>query len=98
MATIDRDTVEHVAMLSRLMLTDDELALFEGQLSRIVHHIDSLQKLDTEKVEPLSHPLGLRDVFRADEVTPSLPREEALANAPARTDEAYKVPVVVEQS
>ena len=98
MATIDRATVEHVARLSRLALTADELALFEAQLSNIVAYIDKLKALDTADVEPLSHPLGLRNVFRDDAVKPSVPRDEALANAPARTPEAYKVPVVVDQS
>ena len=98
MAEIDRATVEHVAKLSRLALSDQELALFEVQLSNILQYIDKLKELDADGVEPLSHPLGLRNVSRADEVKPSAPREEALSNAPARTDEAYKVPVVVDQS
>ena len=98
MATIDRATVEHVATLSRLALSDEELRLFEDQLSRIIDYFDKLNELDTTGVEPLSHPLGLRNVFRADTVTPSAPRDDALSNAPARTEEAYKVPVVVDQS
>ena len=98
MAAIDRATVEHVAKLSRLALSEEELELFETQLSRILEYIDKLKALDTGGVEPLSHPLGLRNVFRDDAVTPSAPREEALSNAPAKTEEAYKVPVVVDQS
>ncbi len=98
MATIDRPTVEHVANLSRLALTDDELRLFQTQLSRILDYIGQLNELDTTDVPPLSHPLGLKNVFREDVVVPSVPREEALANAPARTEEAYKVPVVVDES
>lgn len=97
MAEIDRATVEHAAKLSRLALSDEELALFETQLSNIIAYIDKLDKLDTSGVEPLSHPLGLKNVFRNDDVKPSMPREKALSNAPARTDEAYKVPVVVDQ-
>ena len=98
MATIDRATVQHVAKLSRLALTEQELDLFQAQLSDILNHIDKLKALDTTGVEPLSHPLGLRNVFRDDVVKPSAPREDALSNAPARTPEAYKVPVVVDQS
>ena len=98
MAVIDRATVEHVAKLSRLALTEDELALFQRQLSDIVSYFDKLSALDTEGVDPLSHPLGLANVFRCDAVKTSATREEALSNAPARTAEAYKVPVVVEQS
>ncbi len=98
MASIDRTTVVHVARLSRLAVTEQDLALFETQLSRILEYIDKLKQLDTTGVEPLSHPLRLKSVFRDDAVTPSMPREQALANAPARTEEAYKVPVVVGQS
>jgi aspartyl-tRNA(Asn)/glutamyl-tRNA(Gln) amidotransferase subunit C len=98
MPTIDRTTVEHVATLSRLSLSEEELALFESQLNRILEYFDRLKALDTDDVEPLSHPLGLRNVFRPDEVAPSSPRDLALSNAPARTDNAYKVPVVVDSS
>jgi len=95
---IDLATVQHVATLSRLALSEEELKLFQTQLSNILEYIDKLKALDTRNVEPLSHPLGLRNVFREDEVKPSAPRDEALSNAPAKTDEAYKVPVVVDQS
>ena len=98
MSKIDRHTVEHVAKLSRLALNEDELQLFEAQLSRILDYIDKLKELDTGNVEPLSHPLGLKNVFREDKVKPSAPREQALSNAPDKTEEAYKVPVVVDQS
>lgn len=98
MSQIDLATVEHVAKLSRLALSEEELKLFQTQLSNILEYIDKLKMLDTTNVEPLSHPLGLRNVFREDQVKPSTPREEALSNAPAKTDEAYKVPVVVDQS
>jgi len=98
MATIDRATVEHVAKLSRLALSEDELQLFEEQLVRIIGYFDKLNELNTDDVEPLSHPLGLRNVFRGDQVVPSAPRHEALSNAPDRTDDAYKVPVVVDPS
>ena len=98
MAGIDRAAVEHVAKLSRLALSDDALALFQKQLADIIAYFDQLNELATEGVEPLSHPLGLRNVFRDDQVRPSSPREEALSNAPDKTDEAYRVPVVVDQS
>ncbi|MFW6159421.1 MAG: Asp-tRNA(Asn)/Glu-tRNA(Gln) amidotransferase subunit GatC [Planctomycetota bacterium] len=98
MAKITRDTVDHVATLSRLALSEDERALFQKQLSKIIDYFEVLNALDTADVEPLSHPLGLRSVLREDAVEPSASREEALSNAPKRTDEAYKVPVVVDQS
>lgn len=96
--SIDRETVLHVAKLSRLELTEKEVEMYVEQLNRILGHIDQLNKANTNGVEPLAHPLGLTNVFRKDEVKPSLPREEALQNAPEKTDEAYKVPVVVDQS
>ncbi len=96
MAKIDRATVKHVANLARLAISEDELALFGNQLSDILTYIDKLNALDTEGVEPLSHPLGLRNVFRDDDAKPSAPLEETLSNAPARTEDAYKVPVVVD--
>ena len=98
MPDIDRATVEHVATLSRLALSAAERSLFEEQLRRIIGYFAKLNELNTDDVEPLSHPLGLRNVFRGDEVTPSMPRDQALGNAPAKTDDAYKVPVVVAPS
>lgn len=98
MPKIDRDAVLHVATLSRLALSEDELQLFQDQLSRIIEYFDKLDPIDTAHVQPLSHPMGIRNVFRQDAVGASAPRQDALSNAPAKTDEAYKVPVVVDPS
>jgi aspartyl-tRNA(Asn)/glutamyl-tRNA(Gln) amidotransferase subunit C len=93
---MDLEEVQKVAKLARLELGDADLAAFAGQLTAILHHIDQLKPLDTEGVEPLAHPLPLRNVFRADEPRPSLSPDEALANAPARTGDFFAVPAVLE--
>ncbi len=98
MTRITTDTVEQVADLSKLILSDEELAGFQEQLDKIIGYFEVLNSLDTTGVEPLAHPLDLRNVFRQDTVEDSASRKDALANAPDKTDEAYKVPVVIESS
>lgn len=92
---LSRDRVEKVALLARLRLTDDELARMTEQLSQIVGYVEQLGELDTETVQPLSHPLPVANVFRDDELRPSLPREEMLAAAPHSDGECYLVPAVL---
>ena len=97
METIDAATVRHVALLSRLSLNDEELALYSAQLASIVLYISKLNEIDTEAVPPTSHVLtSLRNVYRADIPRPSLPVDVALANAPAREGDFFKVPQVIE--
>jgi aspartyl-tRNA(Asn)/glutamyl-tRNA(Gln) amidotransferase subunit C len=91
--------VRWVAHLARLELTSEEVALFTEQLNQIVDYVNQLQQLDTEGIEPLAHALPVHNVFRADEPqprVPTLPVEEALANAPDRRGEFYGVPAVLE--
>jgi aspartyl-tRNA(Asn)/glutamyl-tRNA(Gln) amidotransferase subunit C len=90
------EQVRWVAHLARLELGADELALLTGQLSKIVDYVHLLQQVDTEGVEPLAHALDVRDVFRPDEPRPSLAVDEALANAPARQGDFYRVPAVLD--
>jgi aspartyl-tRNA(Asn)/glutamyl-tRNA(Gln) amidotransferase subunit C len=95
------DEVRWVAHLARLDLSDTELATMSRQLAAIVGYIDQLQQIDTEGVEPLAHALPISNVFRDDEPAPSLPVDEALANAPdrrrdARGDSFYGVPAVLD--
>jgi aspartyl-tRNA(Asn)/glutamyl-tRNA(Gln) amidotransferase subunit C len=90
------DEVAKIAMLARLRIGPDELSTFTGQLSAIVEYVAQLQALDTSGVEPLAHGLEVRNVFRDDVRGPSLPREEALANAPKRDEQAFLVPAVLE--
>jgi aspartyl-tRNA(Asn)/glutamyl-tRNA(Gln) amidotransferase subunit C len=93
---IDEAQVRHVATLARLKLSDDELARFSRQLSSILDYIGQLNEVDTEDVEPLSHPLELTNVFREDACTTSLARDEALAGAPEARDGFFIVPPVLE--
>ena len=89
---IDREQVLHVARLARLQLTDDEVERMTGELTAILGHIDKISELDLEGVPPTSHVVEVANALRPDVPRPSLPREVALAQAPARTEEGFLVP------
>ena len=91
---ITREQVVHVAKLARLELSDEELERMREQLSAILEAVGKVAELDLEGVEPTAHPLDLVNVFAEDEPRPSLPREEALANAPDPEDGFFGVPAV----
>jgi aspartyl-tRNA(Asn)/glutamyl-tRNA(Gln) amidotransferase subunit C len=93
---ISRQDVEHVARLARLALGDAEIERMREQLSGILAYIDTLRALDTADVEPTSHAVPLVNVMREDEPRPCLPQEEALANAPDRSDAFFRVPRIIE--
>ncbi|MCE5301760.1 MAG: Asp-tRNA(Asn)/Glu-tRNA(Gln) amidotransferase subunit GatC [Planctomycetaceae bacterium] len=93
--SISRAEVEKVSLLARLSLSDEELDRMTSQLGDILGYVDQLSELDTEQVEPMAHALDFANVFRADAVQSSLDREAALANAPHRDDECYRVPAVL---
>jgi aspartyl-tRNA(Asn)/glutamyl-tRNA(Gln) amidotransferase subunit C len=94
--SLTREEVLHIAHLARIALSDDDVAKFQTQLSGILDHFEALKQLDTEDVPPTSHPLPLENVMRADEVRPSLPVEDVLANAPLAEDGAFRVRAVLE--
>ncbi|MCX5779253.1 MAG: Asp-tRNA(Asn)/Glu-tRNA(Gln) amidotransferase subunit GatC [Firmicutes bacterium] len=87
--------VEHVALLARLSLTEEEKKTFTEQLSSILDYADTLKLLNTEGIEPLTHILPMNNIFRADEIKPSIPRDEMLANAPLTEEGQYKVPKII---
>ena len=89
---IARDEVLHVARLARLALTEEEISKFQEQLSAILAAGGKGSALDLTAVEPTAHPLELSNVWAADEPRPSLPVEDALANAPDREDGYFRVP------
>lgn len=89
---IDREQVLHVAKLARLKLTDDEVEKMTGELSKILEHVERMEALDLEGVEPTSHVVALENVLREDVPRPSLPREGALEQAPDATDDGFRVP------
>jgi aspartyl-tRNA(Asn)/glutamyl-tRNA(Gln) amidotransferase subunit C len=93
---LSADEIRWVSHLARLEFVPDELALFTEQLSKVVDYVNQLQAVNTEGVEPLSHPLPIQNVFRPDEVQPSLPVDAALANAPKRQGDFYAVPAVMD--
>jgi aspartyl-tRNA(Asn)/glutamyl-tRNA(Gln) amidotransferase subunit C len=89
---IDREQVLHVARLARLRLSDEEVARMQGELSTILDHIEKLNELDLEGVEPTSHVVELENVLREDVPRPSLPREKALEQAPDAAAGGFRVP------
>jgi aspartyl-tRNA(Asn)/glutamyl-tRNA(Gln) amidotransferase subunit C len=93
--SVTRKDVEHIAELARLKFKDEELESFTHQLNDILAYMEQLNELDTENVEPLSHPIEGANVFREDINKPSLDREHALKNAPDKDDEFFKVPKVI---
>ena len=95
---IDESQVRHVAKLARLELSDDEVEKFSGQLSAILEYIEKLNELDTESVEPLAHCLAIHNVFREDQAKESLDADSALANAPEREGQFFKVPKILDDS
>jgi len=93
--SIARADIEKVALLARLQLTEDELGTMTHELTQIVGYVDQLAEVSTDGVEPMAHAIELVNVFRDDVVAPSLPREEALANAPHHDGRGYLVPAVL---
>jgi aspartyl-tRNA(Asn)/glutamyl-tRNA(Gln) amidotransferase subunit C len=88
--------VQYVAHLARIALTTGEQQKFGAQLSNILGYIEKLNQLDVSSIEPTAHAVPLTNVFRADEVRPSLTNEEALCNAPAKANGLFMVPKIVE--
>ncbi len=86
--------VEHVAELARLSFSEGEKVRLTGELNTVLAYMEQLNRLDTTDVEPLSQMSPMENVFRDDIRTPGVTREEALRNAPARTEEFFKVPRV----
>ncbi len=94
---IDGNTVMHVARLSRLSLSEKEIVLYKKQLADILAYINKLNKLDTSKTPPTSHPLeNLKNVFREDIMKKSFPAKDALHNAPKTKDGFFCVPKIIE--
>ncbi len=93
---IEKEDVEHVARLARLALSDAEIETMREQLNGILSYIEKLNELDTGTVDPTSHAVPMVNVMRDDERAPCLPRDEALANAPDRAGEFFRVPRIIE--
>jgi aspartyl-tRNA(Asn)/glutamyl-tRNA(Gln) amidotransferase subunit C len=93
--SISRQDIEKVALLARLELAEDELARMTTELAQIVGYVDQLGEVNTDGIEPMAHAIEVKNVFREDVVTESLPRDEALANAPHHDERGYLVPAVL---
>ena len=89
---IDRDQVLHVARLARLRLSEDEVERMSSELSSILGHIEKIEELDLDGVEPTSHVVEVENVLREDEPRPSWSRERILEGAPDASDEGFRVP------
>ncbi len=96
-ARIDEALVRHIAMRSRLNVTDAELSRFASELSSVFTYLDLLAEVDTQGVPPTEHVLAALNVLRADEVRPSLGPQAVLGNAPQRQDTFFRVPKVLDQ-
>jgi aspartyl-tRNA(Asn)/glutamyl-tRNA(Gln) amidotransferase subunit C len=93
---LQQDDVKHIAKLARLALSDDELPRYTEQVGRILEFFDELQQLDTTGVPPTAHPIPVSNAFREDVVKPSLGADKALANAPVREGDYFRVPKILE--
>lgn len=88
--------VEHIALLARLSLTEEERERFGSQLSSILSYVGKLNEIDTAGIEPAAHVLEMKNIMREDELRSSLPVEDALMNAPDRSGTFYRVPKIIE--
>ena len=93
---ISREEVLHIALLARLGLDDDEVNRLSAQLSNILDNFEVLQQVDTEAIPPTAQSIALQNVVSDDEVAPSLPQSQVLANAPQKEGEFFKVRAVLE--
>jgi aspartyl-tRNA(Asn)/glutamyl-tRNA(Gln) amidotransferase subunit C len=89
---IDREQVLHVAKLARLELSEEEVEKMASELSGILEHVERINELDLENVEPTSHVVSVENVLRPDEPRPSWPREDVLEPAPDPAGGAFRVP------
>jgi aspartyl-tRNA(Asn)/glutamyl-tRNA(Gln) amidotransferase subunit C len=93
---LSREEVLHIARLARVDLTEGEITRFSEQLSNILENFEILQQVDTEGVPPTAQSVALQSVMREDEVAPSFPAEDILANAPRRDGDCFRVRPVLE--
>jgi aspartyl-tRNA(Asn)/glutamyl-tRNA(Gln) amidotransferase subunit C len=97
MAAISRDDVAHLARLSRLAVTADELDMFAGQLDVILQAVARVGEVTAADIPPTSHSVPLTNVFRDDVVVPGLSQEQALSGAPDAADGRFRVPRILDE-
>jgi aspartyl-tRNA(Asn)/glutamyl-tRNA(Gln) amidotransferase subunit C len=93
---LSREEVLHIARLARVGLTESEITRFSEQLSNLLENFEILQRVDTEGVPPTAQSVALQSVMRDDQVVPSFPAEDILANAPRREGDCFRVRAVLE--
>ena len=93
---VTKKDLADVAVLSRLSIAEGEEEKYLGQLNTFLQYVENLEGVDTENVQPTTYALPMQNVFREDEIKPSLEREEALSNAPLADDGYFKVPKILE--
>src|SRR5215217_1241257 len=94
---LTRDEVAHLARLARLAVTDEELDLFAGQLAAVLDAVAQVGEALVDDVAPTTHAVPMTNVFRADAVRPSLPREAVLAGSPAAEEDRFRVPRILQE-
>ena len=93
---INRDAVKYTANLANIELSDAELDHFTGQLDKILAYVDKLNTLNVANLEPTSHALEMKNVYREDFVKKSLPASEVIKNAPDKENNLFKVPKIID--
>ena len=93
---LSREEVEHIALLARLGLAETEKEKLRGQLSNILENFEVLNQIDTTDVPPTAQSIELNNIFREDEISPSLPPNQVLANAPREEEGYFRVRAVLE--
>lgn len=96
--SVTKEDVKKIAELARLEFDDSELENYTSEMNKILGYVDKLNELDTENIEPLSHPIENNNVFREDKLKRSIERERSLKNAPESSSEHFKVPKVISQN
>ncbi len=93
--SVERKDVEHMALLARLALTEEEITMYTTELNVVLSSMEKLNELDTSQVEPAIQVLDLKNVFRDDEVALSMAVDDVVANAPEKIDGQFKVPRIL---
>ena len=92
---ITLDEVEHVTQLARLRLPEEQMKGLMKDMNEILDYMDLLNEIDTSNLEPTSHVINIKNVFREDTILPSLPYEKSLKNAPEEKQDSFVVPRVI---
>ena len=96
--SVTKSDVEHIAKLAKLEIREDEINKFTSQFNKVLEYVEKLNELDTENIEPLSHPVEGENVFREDILKKSIPTTDALKNSAFNDEEYFKVPKVIKSN